>query len=122
MEKIQAVQLRKCPSLQLWIDAPATRAARRRLDEYFPDIEALRHATAHKGENEVNPEAHSPVGQPFALTGFHTPHRYSAPYLGKIRSLDITDESLRKIMEVVDEYLSGFNRAAKELELEGHLE
>ncbi len=122
MEKIQAVQLRKCPSLLPWIDSAVTRGARKRLDDYFPDIEALRHATAHKGENEVNPDAHAPEGQQFTLTGFRAPHRYSTPYLGKMRSLDITDESLRKVVEVVDAYLSGFEPAAKELERQGHLE
>lgn len=122
MEKIQAVQLRKCPSLLPWIDSAVTRGARKRLDDYFPDIEALRHATAHKGENEVNSDVHVPEGQQFALTGFREPHRYSTPYLGKMRSLDITDESLRKVVEVVDSYLSGFESAAKELERQGHLE
>lgn len=122
MEKIQAVQLRKCPSLLPWIDSAVTRGARKRLDDYFPDIEALRHATAHKGENEVNPDAHAPEGQQFALTGFREAHRYSTPYLGKMRSLDITDESLRKVVEVVDSYLSGFEPAAVELERQGHLE
>jgi len=122
MEKIHAVQLRKCPSLLPWIDSAVTRGARKRLDEYFPDIEALRHATAHKGENEVNPDSHAPEGQQFALTGFREPHKYSTPYLGKMRSLDITDESLRKVVEVVDAYLSGFEPAARELERQGHLE
>ena len=122
MEKIQAVQLRKCSSLLPWIDSAVTRGARKRLDDYFPDIEALRHATAHKGENEVNSDVHVPEGQHFALTGFREPHRYSTPYLGKMRSLDITDESLRKVVEVVDSYLSGFESAAKELERQGHLE
>ena len=65
---------------------------------------------------------HSPEGQQFALTGFREPHRYSTPYLSKMRSLDITDESLRKVVEVVDAYLSGFEPAAKELERQGHLE
>lgn len=122
MEKIQAVQLRKCPSLLPWIDSAVTRGARKRLDDHFPDIEALRHATAHKGENEVNPVTHAPEGQQFALTGFREPHRYSAPYLGKMRSLDITEESLCKVIEVVNAYLSGFEPAAKELERQGHLE
>jgi hypothetical protein len=122
MEKIQAVQLRRCSSLLPWINVAALRGSRKRLDEYFPDVEALRHATAHKGENEVNPETHAPEGQQFALTGFREPHRYSTPYLGKMRSLDITDESLRRVAEVVNAYLSAFEPAAKELERQGHLE
>ncbi|WP_395669021.1 hypothetical protein [Rhodoferax sp.] len=92
------------------------------MDEYFPDIEALRHATAHKGENEVNSDAHAPEGQRFALAGFREPHRYSTPYLGKLRSLDITEDSLHKVIEVVDAYLSGFVQAAEELERQGHLD
>ena len=122
MGKIQSVQLRKCPSLLPWIDVATLRAARKKLDEYFPDIEALRHATAHRGENEVNHEQHAPPGQQFALTGFHEAHRYSTPYQGKMRTLDITAASLARIAEVVDSYLSGFKVTAKELEVQGHLE
>ena len=122
MDKIQSVQLRKCPSLLPWIDSAATRRARKRLDEYFPDIEALRHATAHTGESEVNRDAHAPQGLQFALTGFREPHRYSTPDQGKIRSLDMTEESRQNIAEVFDAYLSGFAPVAKELERQGHLE
>ena len=119
--KIQSVQLRKCPSIRKWIDISAIRQARKQLDDYFPDIELLRHATAHKGENEAHPEAHAPDGR-FALTGFREPNRYSLPYLGKMYSLDITDDSLEKISETVTLYLSAFSFAAKELELQGHVE
>jgi hypothetical protein len=121
LAKVQSVQLRKCPTLRQWIDISAIRGARKKLDEYFPDIEALRHATAHKGENEAHPEKHAPGGR-LALTGFREPNRYSAPYLGKMRSIDITDESLRRIEEVVDTYLGAFERAASELEQQGHVE
>ena len=122
MEKIQSVQLRKCPSLIPWIDVASLRSARKKLDEYFPDIEALRHATAHRGENEVNHEQHAPEGHRFALTGFREPHRYSTPYQGRMRTLDITAASLDQITEVVNSYLAAFERATMQLEAEGHLE
>jgi len=122
MEKIQSVQLRKCPTLLPWIEVTALRAARKKLDEYFPDIEALRHATAHRGENEVNHERHAPEGNKFALTGFREPHRYSTPYQGKMRTIDITAVSLSQITEVVNSYLHAFEAAAKQLEAQGHLE
>ena len=115
MEKIQSVQLRKCPSLIPWIDVASLRSARKKLDEYFPDIEALRHATAHRGENEVNHEQHAPEGHRFALTGFREPHRYSTPYQGRMRTLDITAASLDQITEVVNSYLAAFERATMQL-------
>ena len=121
LQKIQSVQLHRCPSLRPWIDVSVIRRARKQLDEYFPDIEALRHATAHRGENEAHPEAHAPDGR-IALTGFREPDRYSAPYLGKLCSLDITDKSLDRIAEVVGTYLGAFEPAAKELERQGYLE
>ncbi len=121
LERIQSVKLRKCPSLRTLIDVSRLRSARKRLDEYFPDIEALRHATAHKGENEAYPEVHAPDGQ-FALTGFRDPGRFSVPYHGHLRYLDITDKSLQRISELVGEFLGAFELAAAELGRQGHLE
>lgn len=121
LENIQSVQLRKCPSVRTLVDVPTLRAARKRLDEYFPDIESLRHATAHKGENEAHPEEHAPDGQ-YALTRLHEPDKYSVPYQGRMCTLDITDESLQRVADVVSEFLRAFNVAAVELERQGHLE
>lgn len=121
LEKVQSVMLRKCPSLRTLVDAVQLRGARKRLDEYFPGIKALRHATAHKGENEAHPEKHAPDGR-YALTGFREPDRYSAPHLGQLHHLDITHKSLERIVEVVTEYLGAFTLAAAELEKQGHLE
>lgn len=121
LEKIQSVKLRNCPSLRTLIDTSRLRSARKRLDDYFPDIEALRHALAHKGENEAYPEVHAPDGQ-FALTGFREPDKFSAPYQGRLRYLDITNQSLLCINEVVAEFFSAFEFAARELEKQGHLE
>lgn len=121
LEKIQSVRLRNCPSQRTWIDMSRLRSTRKRLDDYFPDIEALRHATAHKGEKEAHPEVHAPDGQ-FALSGFREPDRFSAPYQGQLHYLDITHESLQRIIEVVSEFFGAFELAARELERQGHLE
>jgi hypothetical protein len=121
LEKIRSVRLRSCPSLRTFVHTSKLRSASKRLDECFPDIEALRHATAHKGENEAHPEVHAPDGK-FALTGFREPDRFSAPYEGRLRHLDITDQSLQQINEVVAEFLGAFEMAAAELEKQGHLE
>ena len=121
LERIQSVQLRKCPSLRAGIDMSKLRSARKRLDEYFPDIEPLRHATTHRGENEAHPEVHAPDGQ-FALSGFRDDDVYSAPYEGKLRQLEMTNQSLVRITEVVTEFLSAFVAASAELEMQGHLE
>lgn len=121
LEKIQSVQLRKCPTLVSVIDASRLRSARKKLDEYFTDIEALRHAIAHKGENEVYPEIHAPDGQ-YALTGFWDRDRFGTPYKGHMCYLDISDVSLQKITEVVTDFCSGFESAAADLKRQGHLE
>jgi len=121
LEKIQSVQFRKCPSLRASVDVSKLRAARKKLDDYFPDIEPLRHATAHRGENEAHPEVHAPDGQ-YALSGFREADIYSAPYEGQLRQLAITNQSLERISEVVADFLSAFNAAAAELENQGHLE
>ena len=121
LEKIQSVKLRACPSLRPLIDTSLLRSARKRLDEYFPDIEALRHAVAHKGENEAHAEVHAPDGQ-YALTGFREADRFSIPYQGRLRCLDITDQSLQRIIEVVTEYFAAFESAAAELERQGRVE
>ena len=121
LEKIQSVLLRSCPSLRSLLKASKMRSARKMLDDYFPDVEALRHATAHKGENEAHPEVHAPDGK-HALTGFREPDRFSAPYEGQLYYLDITDQSLQRIIEVVTEFFGAFQTAATELEKQGHLE
>jgi len=121
LEKIQSVKLRACPSIRAFVDMAGLKGARKKLDEYFPDTEALRHAIAHKGQNEAHSEVHAPDGQ-FALFGFRDPDRFSAPYEGKSRYLDITQESLEHIREVVGEYLAAFERASRELEIQGHIE
>lgn len=121
LEKIQSVKLRNCPSLRPLIDMSRLRSARKMLDEFFPHIEALRHATAHKGENEAHPEIHAPDGL-YALSGFREPDRYSAPYQGQLHHLDITRQSLERIGEVVSQFFSAFEAAAQELERQGHLE
>lgn len=121
LEKIQSVRLRNCPSLRATVDMSKIKNARKRLDECFPDIEALRHATAHKGENEAHPEKHAPDGL-YALAGFREPDRFSTPYQGTLRYLNITDQSLQSIVAVVAEFLSAFEATAAELERQGHLE
>jgi hypothetical protein len=97
------------------------RNARKRLDEYFPNIEALRHVTAHKGEIEAHPEVHAPDGQ-FSLSGFLEPNRFSALYQGQRCHLDITHESLQRIIEVVSEFFGAFELTARELKKQGYLE
>lgn len=91
------------------------------LDDYFPGVEALRHAIAHKGENEAHPEVHAPDGK-YALSGFREPDRFIAPYEGRLYQLDLTDQSLQRISEVVTEFFGAFQAAAIELERQGHLD
>ncbi len=121
LEKIQSVMLRNCPSVRPMVDMSKIRSARKNLDEYFPDIEALRHAIAHTGENEAHPEVHAPNGL-YALSGFREPDRFSAPYEGTLRQLDITDQSLQNIVQVVAEFLSAFEAAEAELERQVHID
>lgn len=121
LERIQSVLLGACPSTRVFIEAAKLKSARKRLDDYFPHIEALRHATAHKGENEAFPKAHAPDGE-FSLTGFREPDRYSLHYKGELRFLDITPQTLQKIGEVVQEFLSAFEPVMIELEKQGHIE
>jgi hypothetical protein len=119
--KIQSVLLKACPSLLNSVNSMALRSSRKRLDDAFPGIPKLRNATAHKGENEAHPEVHAPDGR-LALTGFREPDRYSAPYEGKLYSIDITVHSLHTIESVVGEYLDGFRSTAAVLEAQGHLD
>lgn len=121
LKNIQSVALRGCPSLRNMLNPSKLRGVRKMLDEYFPDIEALRHATAHKGENEAYPEVHAPDGK-YALSGFREPDRFSVPYEGKFHHLDMTDQSLKMVIEVVTVSFAVFDFAATELEKQGHLE
>lgn len=121
LERIQSVRLRHCPSVRALVDMSKVKDARKLLDESFPDIEVLRHATAHKGENEAYPEVHAPDGQ-YALSGFHEPDRFSVPYKGQLVYLDITTQSLERISEVVTTFFAAFEPVAASLQQQGHLE
>lgn len=121
LEKIQSVQLRKCPSVRRFVDVAILRSARKRLDEYFPGIEPLRHAIAHRGENEAHPEVHVPEGQ-YGLTRICGNDKYSLSYRGQEYSMVISNDSLQQVADVVSEYLEAFREAAAELECQGHLE
>lgn len=119
--KIVSVGFQKCPSVRSFVDFSKLREARKKLDELFPDIEKLRHAIAHKGENEAHSDVHATDGQ-YALTGFRESDRFSTPYEGQLRSLDITMQSLQKIEEVVFDFLESFKPATVALEQQGHLD
>jgi len=119
--KTRSVLLRKCPSIQPLVDAKQLRAASKRLDECFPDIEALRHAVAHTGENEAHPETHAPDGR-FSLTSLTDDGRFSVPYEGKLRQIILSEASLQQIHDVLTEYFSAFNPAAELLQAQGHVE
>jgi hypothetical protein len=121
LEKAQSVQLGKCPSLRPLIDMANLRGARKDLDDYFPDIEQIRHAVAHRGENEAHPDIHAEDGA-FALSGFREPHVFSIPYKGTLRRLAITEDSLHRIESSVARFFCAFAAASAELEKQGHLE
>lgn len=121
LKRVPGYFLRRCPSLVSQVDAQALRAARKRLDEYFPDIDMLRHAIAHAGEIETTPKGLAPE-QEFALSGFHQPDVFSAPYKGQVRKLEVSSESLSRIQEVVAVFLTAFTVVAGTLKAQGHLE
>lgn len=121
LNKIQSVQLRKCPSLRAFVNMATLRSARKKLDDYFSGIEPMRHAAAHRGENESHPEVHAPDGQ-YALTSIRDDDVYTVPYQGKLCYLEISTRSLAQVTTVVTEFLYAFVPAASELEKYGHLD
>jgi hypothetical protein len=121
LEKVKGHKVRDCPSLAASIETKRLRAATKLLNEYFPDIDQLRHAIAHAGANDVLPGQHAPE-HGYLLVGFREQDRYTAPYKGVDRHLSITEGSLERIREVANEFICAFEPAAKLLEQEGHLE
>lgn len=123
-ERIQMVKgfkIRECPSLSETIDHAKLRHAAKALAEFFPHIDKLRDAVAHTASIDTNPKKHAPHNE-FALVGFREKHRFSSPYQGNVYHLDLTAESLKRIEEVAEIFLSAFVQAAAKLEQEGHLE
>lgn len=116
---IKGHKIRVCPSLSTEIDTQLLRVATRKLDEYFPDIDAMRHAVAHSGANDVVPQNHAPPNG-WLLTRLDDSGRYSTHYQERERSLEITGESLRRIEEVAAQFLSGFAKAAQTLAQQGY--
>lgn len=121
LEKIKGFKIRACPTLTSSIDSKQLRAASKLLDEYFPDIDQLRHAIAHAGANDVLPGKHLPE-HGYLLVGFIDEDRYSSPYQGIDRSLSLTEDTLERIREVASSFLLVFEPAAKLLQHQGHLE
>jgi hypothetical protein len=121
LERISGYFLRPCTSLGSRINTSQMRAARKMLDDHFPDIDMLRHAIAHAGRIEATPKGQAPE-EAFALTGFKEGDRFATRYEGAVRSLDITRESLEQITTAATTFLGAFAAAAKALEEEGHLE
>lgn len=121
IEKIRGVKVKKCPSLSTLIDTRRLRQSAKLLNDYFPKINELRDAIAHAGEFDAHPEDHASDGV-FALKGFREGHTFSAPFKKKLYHLDITDETLNRMIEVVDTFFEGFVLTAQTLEAEGHLE
>lgn len=121
MEKIKGYKLAACPSIAPAVDKGELRIATTLLDKQFPNIDQLRHAIAHAGEFDTLPGNHVPEGD-FGLVGFREDDRFSAYFEGKLRTLDMTDESLEQIMKIAARYLVAFEPAAKTLEQQGHLE
>jgi len=101
------------------LDGTLLRKAAKHLDEKFPHIEGLRHAVAHAGANDTQPEQHAPDGR-FGLTGFREGDTFSAPYKKSMPSLDISEASLAHIVGVVRDVFSSFEAAATALEQAGH--
>ena len=121
LQRIKGHKVRACPSIIASIETSPLRAATTLLDEYFPDIDQLRHAIAHAGANSVLPEEHAPE-HGYLLIGFTGEDRYTAPYKGVERHLEITNRSLERIREVAAAFLASFEPAAKLLEEQGHLD
>lgn len=118
---IRGHKVRACYSLRSEIDMAALRAATRKLDRYFPDIDSMRHAIAHSGANEVRPEEHAP-DHGWLLTQLDEHALFKTYYQGKERSLELSEGTLHRVEEVATDFLLGFVRAAKSLEKQGHLE
>jgi hypothetical protein len=116
---IKGHKVRACPSLKPGIDTHALRAATRKLDEYFPHIDPMRHAIAHSGANEVKPQEHAPPSG-WLLTRLDDSGRFSTYYQGSECFIDISEESLAKIQEVATMFLGGFRQAAQILEQQGY--
>ena len=120
MKSIQSNKVRLCPSLSEYIDHAKLRKARKTLDDEFPDIDDLRDTTAHQGSISTNPEKHAHDG--FGLRGFREQDRFSAPYKGALKHLDITESTLSKLEAIAAEFIGAFVPAARKLEQLGHAE
>lgn len=118
--KIKGYKVGACPSIAPSIDTRALRAATKSLDEYFPDIDQLRHAIAHAGANDVMPDQHANEDG-YLLIGFTEEDRYTAPYRGVERHLSVTSASLERVHGVAAEFLKAFEPAAILLEKQGHI-
>jgi hypothetical protein len=87
--------------------------------KHFPEIKKLRHAVAHFGMIESQPEHHAPDGM-FALYKIEENDVFKAPYKGVVRELAITDATSQNLSSVIAMIFKEFLPSAKELERLGY--
>jgi hypothetical protein len=121
LQRVKGLKLRECASIKDNVDIRLLRESTKLYSDYFPHIDELRHAVAHAAEIDAEPEKHAPDGR-FGLVGFREADRFSAPYKGQLRHLDLTKTTLDCINEVVTGAFDAFVPVAQELERQGHLE
>jgi hypothetical protein len=115
-----SMHLRDCPTMAKFVDKQMLKNAIKLLEARFPNIEAMRDSVAHWGERVSRPRTHEAgdfeidgqiratgEGRIFA-GGSLIGDKYVVTARGIVLELEITDETLNKIVGIVSMFFDAF--------------
>lgn len=121
-ERLEFLPRRKgmnCPTISATMNRAIFDEAIALFHKHFPEMKLLRHAVAHFGMIESQPEHHAPDGL-FAIYKIEDNDVFKAPYKGVVRELAITDATSQKLANVIAMIFQAFTPSANTLERLGY--
>lgn len=123
---------RDCTLMRSLVDAAYTRRAERNFDLVFPDIEGMRHAISHQGElwkgiagylkntilNGYKSGSVEIEGE-CGLSSMCNGAQFSMTFEGRLVSFSMNEASLTRLIEIQNEFFSGFREAERKLRASG---
>ena len=115
----------KLPAFNTWVDYDKLRLARRKFRAWFPDYISIRHALGHISETTKNTQERDKnyYKGPFKSNGMIVPgndtmimiknslngNSFQTTFKGRLLSYEISEQTLKKLVMVKDEFFSGFS-------------
>lgn len=120
--------LGECKTVNSMVEPAPLRHATKQFEGAFPDFEAMRHAIAHANELWKNvakylqnairggyTKGNISISGGSALTSMLNNRHFAMTFEGRLVSYEMSEETLNKMVEIQNEYYSGFREAENKL-------